>query len=144
MANRDTQFKPGQSGNPNGRPRGIGAKIEFTNRILNEPNKEAIANKLMEMAMEGNEMALKFLGERMFLRPQDNVTAFALKQQINEKSLLEGGEDVVRQVADGEMLNTDATLVNNLLKSQIETITITKLMEKLSDLQAKVDAMGNK
>lgn len=58
------QFKPGQSGNPAGRPKG--AKNRSTElRSLLEPHAPALVEKAVQMALEGDTVALKLCLDRI-------------------------------------------------------------------------------
>lgn len=61
MPREDTQFKPGQSGNPAGRPKSAVSVTAQIKRILREEPDEAasLARALLSLAKEGNAAAIK-------------------------------------------------------------------------------------
>ena len=68
-ANESTRWKPGQSGNPSGRPK----KLHITDALRTELEREgsdglandaAIARKLVEMAREGHLQAIREIADR--------------------------------------------------------------------------------
>jgi hypothetical protein len=67
------KWKPGQSGNPAGRP----PKGEALTDILKEKvDKHAIAEKLIEVAMDkGDLAALKYIYDRIDGRPKETIDA---------------------------------------------------------------------
>jgi hypothetical protein len=67
----DTRWKPGQSGNPNGRP----PKGQSLTEILKEKvNPEDVAEKLIQLAIEKEDMtALKYIYDRIDGRPKESV-----------------------------------------------------------------------
>jgi len=69
-----TRFKPGQSGNPGGRPKGFSTLVrkvlaESTEAGGNMTNLEAIARKLIEMAIAGDIPAMRLVLDREWPKP---------------------------------------------------------------------------
>jgi hypothetical protein len=66
----DGQFKPGESGNPSGRPKGaknqitlLKESLELALRTQSEPRMGEILDKAMELALQGDRTMLKLLIE---------------------------------------------------------------------------------
>jgi len=77
-------FEPGKSGNPNGRPkkseamtdilRGELDTLDLTDDEGNElPAKQAIARKLISLAMGGDIPAMKYVYDRIDGRPKESI-----------------------------------------------------------------------
>jgi hypothetical protein len=72
------RFKPGQSGNPSGRPKNVLSKA--IRKKLEEVNAggksvaEQITDKLTELALAGNIEAIKLLGDRSEGRPRQSIS----------------------------------------------------------------------
>lgn len=58
-------FKPGVSGNPNGRPKGLKNKATIIAQDLLDGDSEKITKKCIQMAMKGHPVALKLAMERI-------------------------------------------------------------------------------
>ena len=65
---RDHLWKPGQSGNPNGRPKGSKNKLTLLKIAIDERFRdgkfekiEAILNNIIDLAMEGDRAAMKMV-----------------------------------------------------------------------------------
>jgi hypothetical protein len=101
MSNKNppNQFKPGQSGNPNGRPKSGSSWREIISqaveRITDEgiSKKEAITEVLTQMALDGDLRAIEVLMDRMDGKPK----------QVNE--------------------NRDLTLEENPMYQQLRSMT---------------------
>ena len=59
MSKQDSQFKPGQSGNPSGRPRGARNKATVAAEALLDGESEALTRRCIDLAMEGDPTALR-------------------------------------------------------------------------------------
>jgi hypothetical protein len=78
LGNEATRWKPGQSGNPSGRPK----KLHITDAIRAEleregpdgiPNDEAIARVLVELARAGNMDAIREIADRTEGKPRQRI-----------------------------------------------------------------------
>lgn len=100
-----TRFKPGQSGNPGGRPRfaklseAFRALLEVdpTQRIVPCSNAEAIALKLIKQARKGNISAAREAGDRSEGKPATTLSVLderndPLTQLLEAMTLANGGQ----------------------------------------------------
>jgi len=62
---KDTRFKPGTSGNPNGRPEGSRNKATLAAQALLDGEAEALTRQCIEMALSGDTTALRLCLERI-------------------------------------------------------------------------------
>src|SRR6195256_3290904 len=82
-------WKPGQSGNPSGRPREK-AFADMLRLALKDTDKDGklklrkIAEKLIECAINGEAWAIQQIGDRLDGRPQQEATVGALSQASAE------------------------------------------------------------
>ena len=84
MPSEETQFKPGQSGNPTGRPKkeycltdilkdqGNNEDVEIEEGVMIS-RKQAIAQKLWSMAMSGDAMMLRYIYDRIDGSPRQSI-----------------------------------------------------------------------
>lgn len=75
MSNKATQFKPGQSGNPNGRPpKGYSITEWFKEMLNSNPDvKDAIGKSIMKKALEGDTAAQKMVWQYMDGMPKQST-----------------------------------------------------------------------
>lgn len=77
---KDKQWKKGQSGNPNGRPRKIPSLDKIADEVLgDEDDKQselyAIMRKMSKLAKNGNVNAAKVLWDRIYGLPKQSIEA---------------------------------------------------------------------
>ena len=75
MANRG-QFKPGQSGNSKGKPKGARHKTTLAVSELLDGEAEVLTRKAIELAMDGDTVALRLCLERIAPRRTDSPVSF--------------------------------------------------------------------
>ena len=92
MAKEDGQWKPGQSGNPGGRPKGLSITAEIRRLLGETPNaKEDLAKAILEQAKGGNAAALKEVLARI-----DGPVPVAINvSQLSNEQLLAALESAV-------------------------------------------------
>ncbi len=136
------KFVKGHSGNPNGRPVGSGYKQKlFMQHIM--PIKEELIAKMKEMALAGNEQMLKLLIERILPKPTDTPVSFHLDQnKLDESSLLEASEDMLRRVSDGDLLPDEGKNVSDLIKGHRDALVLQTLSKQMQELQDRFEKIG--
>ena len=70
MAVSETSWKPGQSGNPKGAPK---KDNTLTGALREMADKQALGEKLIALAMEGNVAALKYVYDRVDGMPRQHI-----------------------------------------------------------------------
>src|SRR5258708_33048498 len=74
-----TQFQPGQSGNPKGRPRGSRNATTLALEALLDGEAESLTRKAIELAKAGDMQALKLCMDRIAPPRKDSPVSFALQ-----------------------------------------------------------------
>lgn len=128
-------FKPGVSGNANGRPKGTLNKHTQLIKIL-EPHAPALINKCVELALAGSETCLKLTIDKLLPRAKTDKLTFDLPiGKIQADTFAETIENVLRQLESGEINLEQAQSLMNILKSykslMSKHIEPSTLLEKL-------------
>ena len=133
-ASRDSRgrFRPGASGNPQGRPAGTQTQRAVA-RIAGE-HLERIVQRLVEQASEGDVSAAKVLLDRLapVLRPVDSPVSLTLTGTPAENA-----RAVVRALGAGEVTPNEASTV-------MASIERTARIEELAELTARIEALEAK
>jgi hypothetical protein len=128
------QYKPGQSGNPAGRPKGIIDKRALFRSLL-LPHSEEILTKALEKVREGDTTILKIILEHILpAKPMDDPTnelegihRLPLDKQVNL---------VVEKMGGGMLTPKESKTVMDVIDSKAQ-------MTDLKDLKDKVDEIAD-
>ena len=112
----DGRFRPGQSGNPAGRPKGARNRTTLLTEALREGEAEAIRDKLVEGALAGDRVLLKFCAERLFARPGPAPIELDLAPG-EESDPLAVLAAATRAMADGEIAPAEAVAVARVVNT---------------------------
>lgn len=94
---RPYQFQPGQSGNPNGRPKGSKNKTKLLAEGLIGNSAKKIVKKVIEMALAGNEPCLRMCMDRI-LPAQRAVDGQAMDKQQGVNIFIEAAKQAIPPV----------------------------------------------
>ena len=127
-------FKKGESGNPDGRPKG--AKDKRTQyRELFDPHADDLIQKAIDLALAGDTACLKMCIDRL-VSPFRAKNATVTLDDI-EGSLTEKGEKIITAMGNGELSPSDASSMLSALAAQARIIEIEELEKRVSDLEAR-------
>lgn len=126
------RFVKGQSGNPNGRPKGSLNKKTLLLRGILESQSEQLARKCMEMALNGSEPAMKLCLERLVPVVKE------VPISIDLGNLKDSPENIIERilcnVSKGRITVTEGRKLIGMIAAKIE-------ISKYSELEAKLDEM---
>lgn len=135
MSKKDTRFKPGQSGNPNGRPKGASRIAEL--RQLLDPDAEALVNKAKELALAGDVTALRLCLERLVPVIKIKDEPIRIDGLDGAIGLTEQGQAVINALAAGEISPGEAVTVMQTIANQARILEIDDLEKRVSQLEEK-------
>ena len=131
---KDTKFKPGQSGNPNGKPKG--AKDKRTElRGLLQPHAKELVNKVVEKALEGDTTALRLCLDRLI--PPYRAGNISVVLDEIEGTLTEKGEKIISAMGSGQITPSDASSMLTALAAQSRIIEIDNLDQRVKTLEQR-------
>jgi hypothetical protein len=111
---RGKPFGPGQSGNPKGRPKGSRNKSTLLREKI-EQDIAAVLDVVQQQALAGDRASQRLLVERVI--PRNPTVSFDLPEKIDTpEALAEASAEVVRQIADGNILPEQGPILMSVLK----------------------------
>lgn len=132
-------FQVGTSGNPNGRPKGSGSR-QHVFQALVEPHREALFNKAIQLALEGNESMLRLFLDRMLpAKPSDEPIQLDMPDtsDFNDtKTISELGLASLRAVIAGKISPDEAKKISELAGVHYKMFDLIELMEEMQALKA--------
>lgn len=124
------KFQKGQSGNPKGRTPGSGL------RQLLVPHAPALIAKAVELALGGNETALRICIDRILPTLKSEMLPVTLEGI--DGTLAEQGAGIVRAMAKGEITPDETATLLQALASQARIIEVDELQKRLTALEERV------
>jgi len=122
------------SGN-SGRPKGARNKTNLAIESLLEGQAEALTQKAISKALDGDSMALRLCMERIAPAPKDNPVSFALPQMNNALDASQAAGSVLTAVSEGNLTPIEATRVMGLIDSYRRTLELTEIENRLKVLE---------
>lgn len=128
-------WKPGQSGNPAGKPRGARHKITVAIQSLLEGQAEAITQKAIDAAMEGDTTALRLCLERILPASKEIPVRIDLPSMESISDLPKVTAALIAAVSSGEILPGEAEKLGKLIDNHRAALEIADLDVRLKALE---------
>jgi len=125
-----TQFQPGQSGNPNGRPKG--SRNAATLALESLLDGEALTRKAVELALTGDIAALRLCLDRILPPRKDRPVSFEMPPINNAVDARAASAALLAAVASGDLTPSEASEVGKLLDGCVRPIKVTDLLSNLA------------
>ena len=129
--NTDGTFSSGNSGRPKG---AINKKTHAIESLL-EGQAEALTQKAISKALEGDGLALRLCMERIAPVPKDKSVSFSLPAMNDAMDASKAASSVLAAVSEGELTPIEGTRVMGLIDSYRRTLELTEIEERLQALE---------
>ena len=132
---KETQFKPGQSGNPKGRVKGKPLLVTELRTAI-EAKSDEIFQAVINAAINGDMAAAKILIDKICpsLKPQAMGISLSVKS-----TLVEQGDEVIRGTMAGEIPPDIGAQLITALSNQGKLVEVQELAERLSRILKKLE-----
>jgi hypothetical protein len=120
------RFKPGQSGNPRGKPRGSRNKTTLAVQALLDGEAEGLTRKAIELALAGDVQCLRLCLDRISPAPRARAVAINLPEVGRydaADALLASYGAVTKAIATGEITPSEAVEIITTLDAHRTAIT---------------------
>ncbi len=131
----DTRFKPGQSGNPAGRPKGARHKTTLAVEALLDGEAEAITRKAIEKAMEGDMTAIRLCLDRLAPPVKDRPVCFKLPPMEKAADAAKAASAIVAAAAAGELTPSEAGEIMKIVDVYARTLQAADIEERVERLE---------
>lgn len=128
-------FEKGQSGNPNGRPKGSSDRRRLFREMM-EPHGEKLISKAIDMALNGNEAMLKLLLTRLMpAKPKEE--SLELPCSLTG-TWVEQAEQIKSLITDGSITLGQGNQLLSILIDQYRLFEMTEVIRRLEALEKSV------
>jgi Family of unknown function (DUF5681) len=137
---RGRPFVPGQSGNPNGRPKGARNKATTAVEALLEGEAETLTRRLIDKANEGDSGLLRFCVDRICPPRRDRVVTVEIPEIASTQDAGKAAAAVLAACAAGEISIADARDLVGLIESYVRLLESSEIEARLRALEAAAGA----
>lgn len=132
---QDTRFKPGQSGNPAGKPPGARHRITRLAQDLMESEAEEVVRAVIDAAKSGDMTAARVVIERILPARKSRPVNLDLPKIQNAEDVVQAMSAVVAAVADGEIDPDEGEAVARVLEVKRRSLETANLEERIKALE---------
>ena len=131
--NADGTFGAGNTG----KPRGTRNRTTMAVMELLQGQAEALTQRAVELALQGDTVALRLCLERLAPPRKDSPVQFPLPRMTTARDAAEAAGVVLQAVADGDLTPTEGAQVMGLVDSFRRTLEVTELEARLAALEGR-------
>ena len=128
-------WKPGQSGNPNGRPPGCRNKATLAIEELLDGEAEGLTRKAIELALKGDMQALRLCLERICPPRKDRPISLELPKVDTVSDIVTAIGATLEAVAAGEVTPSEGTSIAGLLETKRKAIETEEMEQRIKGLE---------
>lgn len=138
-----TQFKPGKSGNPAGRPKGIkDRRVALREKLL--PHADQLIEMVTTFAKSGDMVAMKIVIDRLIPPLKEEPIHVTIPKIESAVDCTQAQAAVVNAVAAGDMLPSEGQAISNLIEAQRRAFETTELAQQMRDLHEEISKLKEK
>ncbi len=132
---QDGRFAKGHSGNPAGKLPGTRHRATLAAEALLDGEGEALTRKAIEMALEGDGVALRLCLDRLLPPRKDRPLRIDLPRLESSADISKALAVLAQAVAEGELTPREANAIGTLLEGHRRAIETTELEARIAVLE---------
>ncbi|KAA2241149.1 DUF5681 domain-containing protein [Salinarimonas soli] len=132
---RGKAFPKGRGGNPSGRPKGARNKALVALDALLDGEGEVIVKKAIELAKDGDTVALRLCLERLIPPRKDRPVAFTLPKLETPADAVKASAALLEAVAGGDLTPSEAAELQKLVDGFTQAIHVHDIDARLRRLE---------
>ena len=136
-AQQDTRFKPGQSGNPSGRPKGARHKISLLAERLMSDDVEGVVKSVVTAAKNGDMTAARLILERVSPPRKDTPISIELPEIKVMDDVAKAMLVVVQAAANAEIGLSEADSLTRLIQGYGASLEMSELAKRVEALEER-------
>ncbi|MGA2293554.1 DUF5681 domain-containing protein, partial [Bradyrhizobium sp.] len=130
-----TRFQPGQSGNPNGRPKGSRNVSALALEALLDGEAEALTRKAVDLALAGDIAALRLCLDRILPPRKDRPVSFEMVPINNADDARVASAALLGAAAAGSLTPSEASEVGRLIDVYVRSFELSEVQKRLDKLE---------
>ena len=136
---RGRPFQKGQSGNPDGRPKGSRNATTIALETLLDGQATALTQKAIDVALTGDIPALRLCLDRILPPRKDSPVAFDLPEMKTLNDAVPAMGALVKAVGQGDLTPTEAGELTKMVQAFAKIIETAELEERVRKLEEAID-----
>ena len=136
-------FKPGKSGNPAGRPKGIkDRRVALREKLL--PHADQLIEMVTTFAKSGDMQAMKIVMDRIMPPLREEPIHLTIPKITSADDCTRAQAAVVNAVACGELMPSEGQVMSGLIEAQRRAYETTDLAKRLQVIEDALNKPGGR
>ncbi|WP_411904204.1 DUF5681 domain-containing protein [Methylorubrum thiocyanatum] len=139
MTTTSGRFEKGQSGNPSGKAPGTRNRTTIAMQELLEGEADALTRKAIELALDGDTVALRMCMERIIPVRKDRHVIFDLPKIESAADIPKATASLLEAVASGTITPAESADIGRAVDAHLKALETHELTERLNRLDGATD-----